>query len=122
MGPQLIYSFSTHNERPGVWMPVILVSLSLYQPIVEELCCKDGLLAHLGLNWITFAYKKNYWCYQVLSPCWSVICFLVLVTTLVLSIVLPETLNSNLLASRNPEFSKCRSTHKILPRDFQRIE
>lgn len=28
-GPQLIYSFSSYNERPGVWMAVIRVSVSL---------------------------------------------------------------------------------------------
>lgn len=91
--PQLIYSFSSLNERPGVWMAVILVSLSLYQPKAEELCCKDGLLVQLGLYWITFAFKKNYWCYRVQCLHWLVIHFLVPVTTFALSFVLPETLN-----------------------------
>lgn len=92
-GPPLIYRFCSHNEWPGVWMAVILVSLSLYQPKAEELCCKDGLLAPVGLHWITVAFKKNYWCYWALCLHWLVIHFLVPVTTEVLSFVLPETLN-----------------------------
>lgn len=47
-GPQLIYSFSYHNERPGVWMAVILVSLFVSQSKAEELHCKPTL-ATIGL-------------------------------------------------------------------------
>lgn len=65
---QLIYRFSYPNERPGVWMAVILVCLYLYQPKAERPCCKDGLLADVDLLWITFAFKKNYWCHWVLRP------------------------------------------------------
>lgn len=73
-GPQLIYSFSSYNEKPGVWMAVILSSL--YHPKAEELHCKDGLLGHLGLYWITTAFKNYFWCYGVFCPFWLVIHFL----------------------------------------------
>ncbi len=36
-GSQLIYSSSFYNERPGVWMAVMLVSLSLYRSISQKL-------------------------------------------------------------------------------------
>ena len=90
-GLQLIYRFSYPNERPGVWMAVTLVCLCLYQPKAERPCCKDGLLAHLDLLWITFVFKKNYWCHWVLCLGRLVMCVLVPVTTLVPSIVFQET-------------------------------
>lgn len=57
-GPQLIYSISSYNEKPGVWLAVIFVSLSFYQLKAKELCHKDGLLTHHGIYLIIFALKK----------------------------------------------------------------
>lgn len=52
-GPQLIYSCSANNERPGVWMVVILVSLSAES--------RGALLQ----TWPLIQPRpvwKNYWC------------------------------------------------------------
>lgn len=77
--PRLIYSFSSHMERPGVWIPVILVfsvSISRKQRSSTAKMASYASVASFGLPSVLRRITGDTSCLAMLVMAWSIFLYL----------------------------------------------